>query len=76
MDPLIRPIGWMVTPGGAWDQEGMVVHGNTGTLPVLFDDGHVLMFDRSAYPPIWGNSAHNTDPMLGYKTQIDDMLGL
>ena len=74
MDPLIRQTGW--TPGGKNDQNGMVIHGNTGTLPILFDDGHVHFFDRSAYPPIWGYEAINSDPILGYKTQVDDMLGL
>jgi prepilin-type N-terminal cleavage/methylation domain-containing protein len=74
MDPLIRQTG--STPGGKGDQNGMVVHRNTGTLPVLFDDGRVLLFDRSAYPSIWGFDAINSDPNLGYKIQVDDMLGM
>jgi prepilin-type N-terminal cleavage/methylation domain-containing protein len=76
MDPILRVPSWSVTPNGFYDQNGMTVHGNTGTLPVLMDDGHVLLFDRSAYPPLWGLSPIDSDPVLGFKSQVDEMLGL
>jgi prepilin-type N-terminal cleavage/methylation domain-containing protein len=75
-DPILSVPGWTVTPGGAWDQRGLVIHGNTGTLPVLMDDGHVLLFDRSAYPPLWGWWSSDLDPARGYRTQVNEILGL
>jgi|GEM_PF-1946486 len=76
MDPIITlPSGWVVS-GGKGDPFGMVVHGNTGTLPILMDDGHVMLFDRSHYPPFWGNSPFSQDPLIGYQTQMNEILGI
>lgn len=53
LDPIMDMIAWYrgrVGQGGAWDQYGMVVHNNSGMLPILMSDGHVMNFDRSFYP--------------------------
>jgi prepilin-type processing-associated H-X9-DG protein len=43
-DPVRVP-GWIVS-GGRYDLNGAVIHNNSGVLPVLMLDGHVLQFDR------------------------------
>jgi prepilin-type N-terminal cleavage/methylation domain-containing protein len=74
MDPILKiPL---FTPNGSWDQSGMIAHGNTGTLPILMDDGRVELFDRTDYPPLWGVDPASLDPVQGYRSQMDDLLGL
>ncbi|NIL98281.1 MAG: prepilin-type N-terminal cleavage/methylation domain-containing protein [Planctomycetales bacterium] len=48
-DPIIDISAW----GIWWLQTGIIIHRNTGNLPVLMSDGHVLKFNRSAYPVLW-----------------------
>lgn len=72
-DSILYISGWAI-PNGRWDQNGSVVHSNTGTVPILMSDGHVTLFERSAYPPFWGDHPTNPDPFVGFKTQIDDLL--
>ena len=79
MDPIIDlgqgQGGWSSVSGGAWDQTGMIIHGNSGALPILMDDGRVIQFERSHYPPIWGSWV-SSDPVLGIRTQVDEILGM
>lgn len=53
MDPVVQVQPGFVTPGGTWDQTGMNMHGNGGSLPILMSDGHVLQYPRSQYNYIW-----------------------
>ena len=49
LDPVVDLSNWGIPN---WNQTGAVIHGNTGTLPILMTDGHILQFERSYYPPI------------------------
>ena len=48
-DPVIDYTAW----GGDWLNDQSVIHGNTGFLPILINDGRVHQFNRSKFPAIW-----------------------
>ena len=53
LDPVVDMIAWYRSragQGGAWDQTGIKIHNNSGILPILMSDGHVMNFDRTIYP--------------------------
>lgn len=49
MDNLFQTRAPFITSGGRWDATGAVIHGNRSNVPILMIDGHVKMFDRTAY---------------------------
>lgn len=51
MDPIFDLGNWKRNKG-RWDIEGSIIHENTGDIPILMLDGHVRMFDRSAFPAV------------------------
>lgn len=48
-DPVMDYSAW----GGNWLNDQSVIHGNTGFLPILINDGRVHQFNRSKFPAIW-----------------------
>jgi prepilin-type N-terminal cleavage/methylation domain-containing protein len=64
-DPVVDTSAW----GPTSDPNSSVIHGNTGFLPVLINDGRVVQFNRSAYPAIWSIDVNS------YAYIISDFLG-
>jgi prepilin-type N-terminal cleavage/methylation domain-containing protein len=54
-DPVLDYSPWH----SEWHNDQSVIHGNTGTLPILINDGRVVQFNRSGYPPIWPRLPNN-----------------
>ena len=53
LDAVRNASGW----GGNWDNSASTIHQNTSKLPILIDDGSVILFNRAATPGLldWGD---------------------